>query len=138
MLARTDARTEYGFEEALSRAKAYEEVGADVLFVESLQTVDEMKKLHKRVQTPTFANMVEGGRTPLLSSAELEAIGYKIVIFPNALTRVMTRAAMDLLKKLKEEGTTRAMLDRMFTHGQLFDLFDFPYWVDLEKKYLKI
>lgn len=138
IIARTDARTEYGFEEALSRAKAYEEVGADVLFVESLQTVEEMKELHNRVQAPTFANMVEGGRTPLLSAQELEAIGYKIAIFPNALTRVMTRAAMDLLKELREKGTTREMLDRMFTHGQLFELFDFPYWVDLEKKYLKI
>lgn len=138
IIARTDSRTEYGLEEALSRAKAYEEVGADVLFVESLQTVKEMKELHKRIKAPTLANMVEGGRTPLLSVQELEDIGYKIAIFPNTLIRVMTKAAMGCLEELKTEGTTRKMLDRMFTHDQLFELFDFTHWVNLEKKYLNM
>lgn len=138
IIARTDARTEYGLEEALSRAKAYEEAGAEMIFVEAPQTVEEMKEIHRVIKGPTLSNMVEGGKTPLLSAPELEVIGYKIVIFPNALTRVMTKAAVGLLKELKEKGTTRGMLDRMFSHGELFELFDFPRWVELEKRFLKI
>jgi len=125
-------------EEALSRAKAYEEAGAEVIFIEAPQTLEEMKEIHRVIKAPTFSNMVEGGKTPLLSAKELEAIGYKIVIFPNALTRIMTKAAVGLLKELKEEGSTRGMLDRMFSHGELFELFDFAGWVELEKRFLKI
>jgi len=75
IIARTDARTEYGLEEALSRAKAYEEAGAEMIFVEAPQTVDEMKEIHRAINAPTLSNMVEGGKTPLLSAPELEAIG---------------------------------------------------------------
>jgi len=138
IIARTDARTEYGLEEALSRAKAYEEAGAEMIFVEAPQTVDEMKEIHRAINAPTLSNMVEGGKTPLLSAPELEAIGYKIVIFPNALTRIMTKAAVGLLKELKEKGSTRGMMDRMFLHGELFELFDFPRWMELEKRFLTI
>jgi len=138
IIARTDARTEYGLEEALSRAKAYEEAGAEMIFVEAPQTVDEMKEIHRVIKAPALSNMVEGGKTPLLSAPELEAIGYKIVIFPNALTRIMTKAAVGLLKELKEKGSTRGMLDRMFLHGELFELFDFPRWMELEKRFLTI
>ena len=138
IIARTDARTEYGLEEALSRAKAYEEAGAEMIFVEAPQTVDEMKEIHRAINAPTLSNMVEGGKTPLLSAPELEAIGYKIVIFPNALTRIMTKAAVGLLKELKEKGSTRGMMDRMFLHGELFELFDFPRRMELEKRFLTI
>lgn len=138
IIARTDARTEYGLEEALSRAKAYEDAGAEVIFVEAPQTVDEMKEIHRVIKAPTVSNMVEGGKTPLLSAPELEAIGYKIVIFPNALTRIMTKAAIGLLKELREKGSTQGMLDRMFLHGELFELFDFPRWVELENRFLKM
>ena len=137
IIARTDARTGYGLEEAISRAKAYEEAGADILFVESPQTIEEMREINRAVTLPTLANMVEGGRTPLLSAKELEDLGYKVVIFPNALTRVMAKAAIDLLQELKAKGTTREILNRMLSHRELFDLFEFDRWVDLEAKYLK-
>jgi methylisocitrate lyase len=136
IIARTDARTEYGLDEAIARAKAYEDAGADIIFVESLQNEEEMRLVNRSVKKPTFANMVEGGRTPLLNVKKLEAIGYKIVIYPGALARIMTKAAISLLEELKEKGTTEGMLDRMFSHNELFDLYDFPYWVGLEKKYL--
>jgi methylisocitrate lyase len=138
IIARTDARTEYGFPEALDRAKAYEEAGADVIFVESVQSQEEMRIVHQTINKPTFSNMVEGGRTPLLSARELEEIGYKIVIFPNAIARIMTKSAMFLLKELKGKGTTKGLLDRMFSHTEFFDLFDFDHWVSLESKYLKV
>ncbi len=136
IIARTDARTEYGLDEAIARAKAYEEAGADIIFVESLQSEEEMRLMNRSVKKPTFANMVEGGRTPLLNVKELEAIGYKVVIYPGALARIMTKAAISLLDELKEKGTTDGMRDRMLSHNELFDLYDFPYWVGVEKKYL--
>jgi methylisocitrate lyase len=138
IIARTDARTEYGLDEAIARAKAYEDAGADIIFVESLQNEEEMRLVNRSVKKPTFANMVEGGRTPLINVKKLEAIGYKIVIYPGALTRIMTKAAISLLGELKEKGTTEGMLDRMLSHTEMFDLYDFPYWVELEKKYLSM
>ena len=64
-------------------------------------------------------------------------IGYKIVIFPNALTRNMTKAAVGLLKEVKEKRSSREMLDRMLSHGVIFEIFDFPEWAELEKRFLK-
>jgi 2-methylisocitrate lyase-like PEP mutase family enzyme len=83
IVARTDARTTLGLDEALRRAELYLKSGADVLFVESPESVDEMRTIGERFKgVPLLANMVEGGRTPLLSKAQLEELGYKIAIFP--------------------------------------------------------
>lgn len=136
IIARTDARTEYGLGEAIERAKAYEEAGADILYVESVQSLDEMREVTRVIKNPNLVDLVEGGRTPLLSAHELEDVGYKIAIFPNSLTRAMVRAANDVLTELMVKGTTRGFLDRMLSHRELFDLFDFDHWVDLESKYL--
>lgn len=136
IIARTDARTGYGLDEAITRAKAYEDAGADIIFVESLQSEEEMRHFNRSVKKPTFANMVEGGHTPLRSAKVLESIGYKIVIFPNALTRMIAKASLSLLAELKDKGTTEGMLDRMLPHKELFDLYDYPYWAELEAKYL--
>jgi 2-methylisocitrate lyase-like PEP mutase family enzyme len=82
IIARTDARTTLGLDEALRRAEAYARAGADILFVESPETVEEMRIIGRAFDKPLVANMVEGGRTPLLDKATLEEIGYSIAIFP--------------------------------------------------------
>ena len=82
IIARTDARTEHGIDEAIRRGRLYEEAGADIIFIESLETVDEMKRVNREIRKPTIANMVEGGRTPFLPARELQEIGYSAVIFP--------------------------------------------------------
>ncbi|MFQ5905630.1 MAG: oxaloacetate decarboxylase, partial [bacterium] len=87
IIARTDARTDLGLEEAIDRGQRYAEAGADIVFVESPESVEEMRAITAAIDAPLLANMVETGRTPLLSARELQEIGYKIVIFPGSLTR---------------------------------------------------
>src|SRR5918911_2403671 len=87
VIARTDARSVEGFEAALERAHRYVEAGVDAIFLESPVSDDELRRAAAELPLPCLANMVEGGRTPLHSAAELEAMGYHIVIWPNALTR---------------------------------------------------
>ena len=87
IMARTDARAVFGFEEAIERGKMYMEAGADILFIEAPQTIDEVEKIGKTFghQVPLLANQVIGGKTPHLTAKELEQLGYKILIFPDAL-----------------------------------------------------
>lgn len=118
VIARTDARTTRGIEEAIERAQRYGEAGADILFVESLETVEEMRKVASSLDRPILANMVEGGRTPFLPAQELQEIGYRIVIFPGSVGRAATWAAAQLLDVLRREGTTALFAERMFDiHG---------------------
>ncbi|MEY2736140.1 MAG: 2,3-dimethylmalate lyase, partial [Pseudomonadota bacterium] len=99
IIARTDARTSLGLDEALRRAEAYAKAGADILFVESPESEEEMRRIGRSFDVPLLANMVERGRTPVLSREELESIGYKLAIFPvtallaavQAMTQVYTQ-----------------------------------------------
>ena len=86
IMARTDARTVLGIDEAIERGIAYKEAGADIVFIESPESKDEMKLINEKVPALTLANMVEGGRTPMLKNDELKALGYNLVIYPTAST----------------------------------------------------
>ena len=134
IIARTDARTVYGLEEAIRRGKLYAKAGAEVIFVESPETKEEMARIAQEIPAFALANMVEGGRTPLLSARELEQLGFAIAIFPNAYTRTITFAAMDMLKELRATGTTRNRLDRMLSFKQLNDLVNAPESFDWEAR----
>jgi 2-methylisocitrate lyase-like PEP mutase family enzyme len=122
-------------EEALRRGKAYAACGADVVFVESPESVEEMKLINREINALTLCNQVEGGRTPLLPAHELEKIGYNVVIFPNALTRMFVSAGQRLLEHLKEKGTTRTLMNEMMDHHTLFSTFGYYDAEALEKKY---
>ena len=89
IMARTDARTSFGIKEAIERGKAYEEAGADIIFIESPETEEEMKQITSSFSVPVLANMVEHGRTPFLPVSALEEIGYDLVIFPVTSTYVI-------------------------------------------------
>ena len=119
IVARTDARTEHGLDEALSRAEAYRSAGADVLFVESPESVDEMRMINELLSgTPTLANMVGGGKTPMLKDAELRALGYDIAIHPVYLLGAAVTAMREALKTLNatgEEASSAATLDELNT-----------------------
>lgn len=109
VIARTDARQVEGFEGALARGKAYAEAGADVVFLEALQSVDEMRTACAALDKPAMANMVEGGRTPMMSPRQLQEIGYAIAIFPatGALAaNAAVEAALRSLKTADAEMTT--------------------------------
>lgn len=113
IIARTDARAVEGLEAALERARAYEAAGADLLFVEAPRSVDELRRIGRSFRVPLVANMVEGGATPLLPAAELEALGFKLVLYANALLRSAARAMQELLAYLHARGTTLGAEDRM-------------------------
>jgi len=137
IIARTDARTVHGIEEAISRAKAYEEAGADLLFIESPESVAEMKQITASFTVPLLANMVEGGRTPLVPVQELADIGYKLVIFPTASTYTVTLAITRLMENLKQTGTTAGMLDQMVTFTEFNELIGLPQIREYENQYVK-
>lgn len=89
------------------RARLYEQAGADIIFVESLESVEEMRMVNEAIAKPTIANMVETGRTPLLTAAQLQEIGYDMVVFPISTLFVAAKAVYDMLMDLRANGTTR-------------------------------
>ncbi|MBI3953223.1 MAG: isocitrate lyase/PEP mutase family protein [Chloroflexi bacterium] len=135
IIARTDARTAVGggLEEALRRGHAYLAAGADALFIESPLSQEELRRIGEDFKgVPLLANMVEGGKTPLLSNEELQALGYRIVIYANFLTRSLARTAVGLLEALRREGTTRGLSERMYTFGEFNALLELEGYFDLE------
>ncbi len=115
VIARTDAIAVEGFEAALDRAHAYAEAGADVLFVEAPKSLEQMRTITARLgpKVPLLANMVEGGDTPISNAGDLEALGFRLVIFPGALARVVATAARELYDIIRRDGSTAAMQGRM-------------------------
>ena len=115
VVARTDALRAEGLEGAVDRANRFVEAGADVVFVEAPPDRATLAELPARIPAPLVANMVEGGRTPLLSAAELAGMGYAIVLFANTALRVAARAVRDALRELRATGDARPLVDRMLS-----------------------
>lgn len=135
IMARTDARTIMGIDEAIERGLAYQEAGADIIFIESPESKEEMVMINKAIKVYTLANMVEGGRTPMLPNQELEALGYNLVIYPTASTYLTTKAMLTLMETLKKEGTTATMIPEMVTFSEFNDLIGLTEIRALEAKY---
>jgi len=124
IIARTDAIAVEGYRSAVDRANQYAEAGADILFVEAPGSKSELSKLSSDLGTrlPLMANMVEGGKTPILSAAELEALGYSLVIYPGGVVRALAYAARDFYATLARDGTSAAFRNRMFDFAALNDV----------------
>lgn len=136
IVARTDAVAVEGLDAALDRAAAYREAGADVLFIEALNTSEQMRAATARFAgMPLLANMVEGGKTPLLPGDELQALGFRIAIFPGGLARAVARTATDYFVSLKATGSTNAFRDRMLDFRELNQLLGTPDMLALGKRY---
>jgi carboxyvinyl-carboxyphosphonate phosphorylmutase len=137
IIARTDARTNHGLEEAIVRGKAYEEAGADVIFIESPENITEMKKITDSFpKIPTLANMVEGGRTPILSAEELERLGFSIVIFSTGPLFSAAKGVKDYLYEIKAKGTTLAKLNDIISFSEFNKFIGLQHYLELEKRYL--
>ena len=136
IVARTDARTDVGLDEAIRRGRLYLDAGADVIFVESPESYEEVKKIASEIKGPVLFNNVEGGRSPFLSRQELEEAGVKMTIYPNAQTRVVAKKCMELLNTLQQTGTPAGRENEMLTHRELWSLFNSEKWVAIEKKYM--
>lgn len=135
IMARTDARTIMGIEEAIKRGQAYKEAGADIVFIESPESIEEMKMINAQIEGYTLANMVEGGRTPLLKNKELEAIGYNLTIYPTASIYVAMKAMVDLWTALKNDDTTANVMDKMVTFAEFNDLIGLDAIREIERNY---
>lgn len=136
LIARTDAIAVTGLEDALRRANAYREAGADVLFVEAPRTVEEMRTITRSVPGPHLANMVEGGgKTPVLPASELQAIGYKIAIYPVSLWMASIKAMQEVLAVLQKDGATGRYAARMVSFHEMFETVGRSRLAALEKKY---
>ena len=137
IMARTDALAVYGIEEAIRRGNSYREAGADLIFVEAPETIDDMRRINKEIKAPTLANNIEGGKSPLLSAKVLEEIGYNVVVFPISMTLCVAKLAMDLMKEIKETGTTLSFIDQMMSFTDFTNLVGLREIRSKEEFYLK-
>ena len=135
VIARTDAIAVEGFEHAIARAASYRDAGADILFVEA-PTRAELQRIPLAVNgVPLMANMVEGGKTPPLSAADLQALGFSLVIFPGGIVRALARTATEFYASLAALGTTEPFSERMYDFAALNDILGTPELIELGKKY---
>ena len=137
IIARTDAIAVEGFDRAIERAITYANAGADLLFVEAPKTRDDLARMAEalRGRTPLMANMVEGGKTPPLSAAELEAIGFALVIFPGGIVRAFGHLASEYYASLAKHGSSEPFRSRMLDFAGLNELIGTPELLALGKRY---
>lgn len=136
VIARTDAIAVEGFEPAISRAVSYRDAGADVLFVEAPKTRDELKRISPALMgVPLMANMVEGGKTPTLNAADLEALGFSLVIFPGGIVRAVAHMAGEFYASLAANGTSEPFRGRMHDFDGLNEVIGTPAMIALGKQY---
>ena len=136
VIARTDAIAVEGFERAIERAALYRDAGADLLFVEAPKTRAELGRIAPALRgVPLMANMVEGGKTPPLSAAELEAMGFALVIFPGGVVRALARTASEYYATLAARGTSAAFRSRMLDFTGINELVGTPEMLALGKRY---
>jgi 2-methylisocitrate lyase-like PEP mutase family enzyme len=137
LIARTDAAAVEGFERAIERATLYQEAGADMLFVEAPRSRDDLARIVKALggKLPLLANMVEGGKTPTLPAAELEDIGFALVIFPGAIVRALGHMAGEFYASLATNGSNEPFRNRMLDFTGLNELVGTPEMIALGRRY---
>ena len=136
VIARTDAVDVEGFDRAIERAILYRDAGADMLFVEAPKTHAELRRIPPALGgVPLMANMVEGGKTPVLAAAELEALGFALVIFPGGIVRALGHMASEYYTSLAAHGTSEPFRNRMLDFTGLNDLIGTPELLAVGKRY---
>jgi methylisocitrate lyase len=135
IIGRTDSRASHGLDDAIKRGRAYFEAGADIVFIEAPQGVEELKEIAGAFEdAPLFANMVEGGKTPFLSTKELEQLGYKIVVYPLSGLFSATRAIEACFNHLKENGTTQGF-EEMLKFKDFEEVINTAKYREIESKF---
>jgi 2,3-dimethylmalate lyase len=138
IIVRSDARAIEGLEAAIDRVNACLEAGADVGFVEAPQSVEELRIVGRSVRGPALVNVFEGGKTPMLGAKELEAMGFRLGIYPSQTHRAAIRAAQRVLAALKRDGDTNAVEADLATFQEREEAVGTAAWRALEEKYLRI
>ncbi len=138
IVARTDSAASEGLEGAVARAKLYLDAGADAIFPEALTSVEMLRQFAEAMPgVPLLANMTEFGRTPQLSADEFEALGYAMIIWPVSSLRMANKAQSELYAALARDGSAAAVLDRMQTRAELYDLIDLATYEELDAAIVK-
>lgn len=125
VMARTDAHAVEGQQQALDRAAAYVEAGADMIFAEALTTLAEYRQFTSAIDVPVLANLTEFGKTPLFTTAELADAGIAMVLYPLSAFRAMSRAAENVYRSLRADGTQKNVVDSMQTRMELYDVLGY-------------
>ena len=121
IIVRTDALAVTGLDDTLARCEQYVKAGADVLFVEAVRTPEEIERVTREFDVPLLYNFVEKGKSPLIPVAELERLGFKIVIFPGSAMFTVCKVIGDVMRHLKEHGTTEGLLEDMVGPVEFFE-----------------
>ena len=121
IIVRTDALAVTGWDDTMQRCQAYVEAGADVLFVEALRTSEQAERVARNFDVPMLYNFVETGKSPLLPAADLERLGFKLVVFPVSALLTVCCSILKLMRELKERGTTAHLLEDMVSLEQCFN-----------------
>jgi methylisocitrate lyase len=137
IIARTDARGVEGLEAAIERAKRYVDQGADAVFPEGLSSEEEFEAFRKAISVPLLANMTEFGKTPIIPVSRFSELGYEMVIFPMTAFRMMLKAVMDCYGELMATGTQAALLDRMKTRQELYELIGYDQYNEMDSCWAK-
>ena len=135
IMARTDALAVHGMDEAISRGNFYGETGADLIFIEAPESVAQMKRINSEVNGPTLANMVPGGKTPILTTKEFQEIGYAVVIYSTANTYIIAKAVKEFFEALHRNGTSAGFDDRMIAFEEFNRLVGLTEIRQTEQKY---
>ncbi|MCI2414003.1 MAG: methylisocitrate lyase [Candidatus Aramenus sp.] len=138
IIARVDSRDVIGIDDAIERAKAYLEAGADVIFPEALHSKEEFERFAREVKAPLLANMTEFGKTPFITAEEFKAMGYTYVIFPVTIFRVAAKAMKEALEVLMMEGTQKPLLEKMMTRKEQYEIINYNFYEKLDKELEKL
>ena len=137
VIARTDARSIEGLEGAMERAAAYVEAGADAIFPEALESEEEFRQFHSRIQAPLLANMTEFGKTPYYTAKQFEDMGFQMVIYPVTSLRAAAKAYERMFQLLRQEGTQKEGLKDMQTRSELYETISYYDFEKLDKEMAK-
>jgi len=136
IIARTDARAVLGLKEAIERGRFAREAGADVIFIEAPQSVTELRQVAAEFSgVPLLANMVEHGKTPLFTFQELQAMGYRLVLYPISNLLAATQAMLRTMRHLREHGSTAGVVDEMLTFNEFTNLIGLLEWQAREREF---
>lgn len=136
IIARTDSRTSLGMDEAVRRGEAFEKAGADVVFIEAPESLEEMKAINQRIEAPTLANMVSGGKTPIVSSAELAQLGFSIGIHPALGFLAMGQALETAFSELAKTGDVASA--KLSDFGEFSRMMGFEDVWEFDRKWAEV
>ena len=139
IIARTDARGVHGLDDAIERARVFAQLGVDAIFVEAPQSEDELAEIPRRLPgVPLLVNVFKGGKTPMLPMKHLQAMGYRIAIYPSETQRAAIHSMRRALTTLKHEGSTESIDDSLTTFKERDKVVGLDDWQKIEKKYLRV